>query len=169
MKDYLYRTIHAEEAEQAAEIEQICFPPNEACAWDKMLERVQTAPELFLVAVDGKSRKIVGCLNGLATDENAFRDEFFTNADLFQPGGKNIMLLGLGVLPEYRHQGIARELVKRYADRERAKERESLILTCLRSKVAMYEKMGFEDEGISGSSWGGEEWHEMKMRLSNTG
>jgi hypothetical protein len=25
----------------------------------------------------------------------------------------------------------------------------------------MYEKMGFVDRGISNSTWGGEEWHEM--------
>lgn len=162
---YTYRTIYLSEAEQAAEIEQRCFPPNEACAWDKMLERVNTAPELFLVAVDEKTGRLAGCLNGLATDETIFRDEFFTNAGLYQPAGENIMLLGLAVLPEYRHQGIARELVKRYARRERANGRKHLILTCLQEKVAMYEKMGFTDGGLAGSSWGGEAWHEMKMYL----
>ena len=40
-----------------------------------------------------------------------------------------------------------------------------LILTCLPEKVAMYEKMGLKDKGISGSSWGGEEWHEMTLTL----
>ena len=29
-----------------------------------------------------------------------------------------------------------------------------LNLTCLPEKVAMYEKMGLKDKGISGSSWG---------------
>ena len=32
-------------------------------------------------------------------------------------------------------------------------------------KVKMYEKMGFLDRGISGSSWGGEEWHEMVWKI----
>lgn len=165
MRTYIYRTIYPQEAEQAAWIEQICFPPNEACAWDKMLERVRTAPELFLVAVDAENGKIAGCLNGLATDESTFRDEFFTNAGLFQPDGKNIMLLGLAVLPDYRHQGIAGDLMARYAEKERSRGREKLILTCLRAKVAMYEKMGFKDGGIADSCWGGEEWHEMWMDL----
>ena len=40
-----------------------------------------------------------------------------------------------------------------------------LILTCLDGKVKMYEKMGFLDRGISGSSWGGEEWHEMVWKI----
>ena len=33
------RSIRPEEAEQAAEIEQICFPPNEACSVPMMIDR----------------------------------------------------------------------------------------------------------------------------------
>ena len=47
-----FRDIRPEEAEQTAEIERICFPPNEACSRKMMLERVAKAPEMFLVAVD---------------------------------------------------------------------------------------------------------------------
>ena len=54
------RNILPEEAEQAAEIEKICFPPNEACSREKILERVEAAPELFLVAVDRKTGKLAG-------------------------------------------------------------------------------------------------------------
>ena len=126
-----------------------------------MKERIAKAPELFLVAVDKGTGKIAGFLNGLATDESTFRDEFFTNVELHNPSGKNVMLLGLDVLPEYRRQGLATELVRRYVEREKANHRRVLILTCLQSKVAMYEKMGFHDDGIANSTWGGEEWHEM--------
>ena len=52
-----------------------------------------------------------------------------------------------------------------YLARERDKNRAQVILTCLDSKVGMYEKMGFLDLGISESSWGGEQWHEMVYRL----
>lgn len=156
-----FRNIRADEAEQAAAIEQICFPPNEACSEKNMRDRMAKAPELFLVAVDKATGKIAGFLNGLATNENSFRDEFFTDANLHDPKGKNIMLLGLDVLPEYRGQGLARELVYQYSRREREKGRRLLLLTCLHPKVKMYTKMGFHDEGMADSSWGGEEWHEM--------
>lgn len=162
---FAFRSIRAEEADQAVRIEQICFPPNEACSEKSMKARIGTAPELFLVAADRETGKIAGFLNGLSTDETAFRDAFFTDASLYDPNGKNIMLLGLDVLPEYRGQGLAREIVRRYADRERKKKRETLILTCLQSKVEMYKKMGFDDRGIADSSWGGEEWHEMRLAL----
>ncbi|MDD6332678.1 MAG: GNAT family N-acetyltransferase, partial [Clostridium sp.] len=71
----------------------------------------------------------------------------------------------LDVLPEYRRQGLATELVRRYGQREKAKGRSLLLLTCLEGKVTMYEKMGFYNNGIAHSTWGGEEWYEMGFRL----
>ena len=162
---FVFRNILPEEADQAARIEEICFPPNEACSERMMRERVAKAPEMFLVAVDRQSGKIAGFLNGLPTDECIFRDAFFTDAELYAPEGKNVMLLGLDVLPEYRGQGLAREIMFRYLRRERERGRESVILTCLDSKVKMYEKMGFQDRGMAQSSWGGEQWHEMNCVL----
>ena len=160
------RNIYSEEAEQAVRIEQICFPPNEACTEKMMRDRVTVAPELFLVAVDKATGKIAGFLNGLATDENVFRDEFFSDIRLYNPDGAYVMLLGLDVLPEYRGQGLAREIMRQYCQRERRKGRKQLILTCLDSKVEMYEKMGYQDLGIADSSWGGEQWHEMRYELN---
>lgn len=162
-KRYEFRSILPQEADEAAEIERICFPPNEACSKQHMKERVAKAPDLFLVAVDKETGKLAGFLNGLATDETSFRDEFFTDAKLHNPDGKNILLLGLDVLPEYRNMGLATELVRNYRKREQKKGRSMLLLTCLAEKVKMYEKMGFADLGISASVWGGEEWHEMKF------
>ena len=96
-EQFLFRTIRQEEAEQAADIERICFPPHEACSKEHMLVRIAKAPELFLVAVDKKTGKIAGFLNGIATDEQVFRDEFFTDEGLHVPNGSNIMILGLDV------------------------------------------------------------------------
>lgn len=162
---FFFRNILPEEAEQAAEIERICFPPNEACSRKMMLERVARAPEMFLVAVDRSSGKIAGFLNGLATQECRFRDAFFTDASLYEPEGPNIMLLGLDVLPQYRGQGLAREMMAQYLAREKEKGRSEITLTCLEGKIKMYEKMGFENRGISDSSWGGEQWYDMSCRL----
>ena len=160
-----FRDVRPDEAEQAIVIEQICFPPNEACSAKSMRERVANAAETFLVAVDKETGKLAGFLNGVATNEEVFRDEFFTDITLHNPEGKNIMLLGLDVLPEYRHQGLAREIMNRYVSREQAKGRKCLYLTCLDGKVEMYKKMGYTDDGISGSVWGGEKWHDMSRRI----
>lgn len=161
LEKYEFREIRTDEWEQAAAIESICFPPNEACFAEHIKERVLKASELFLVAVDKKTGKLAGFLNGLSTKEQSFRDEFFTDINLYDKEGKNIMLLGLDVLPEHRKQGLAREILFEYFRRERAKGRNTVVLTCLDSKVEMYEKFGFADLGLANSTWGGEEWHEM--------
>lgn len=164
-KRFEFRNIRTGEEQQAAEIEAVCFPPNEACSKESMVKRIEKAAELFFVAVDRETGKIAGFLNGISTDEPSFRDEFFTDANLHNPEGENIMLLGLDVLPGYRKQGLARELVDGYLRREREKGRHMVVLTCLEPKVKMYEKMGFRDKGLANSSWGGEEWHEMYYEL----
>ena len=160
-----FRDILPHEADQAAVIEKICFPPNEACSETMMKERVVMAPDLFLVAVDKETGRIAGFLNGLSTNEYSFRDEFFTNAKLYDPSGRNVMILGLDVLPEYRGQGLATEIMFQYFHREYERGRRMLILTCLESKIKMYEKMGFHNNGVAESSWGGEQWYEMIYEL----
>ena len=149
-----FREIRVEETDQAAEMEYICFPPNEACTREMMAERIAKAPEMFLVAVDRETGKLAGFLSGLSTDEERFRDEFFTDAGLYDPDGKNIMLLGLNVLP--------RELMYLYLRREQENGRREVFLTCAPDKIEMYRKMGFQDEGISDSTWGGSLWHDMR-------
>lgn len=169
MDKYIFRTIRQEETEQAVRIEKICFPPNEACTEDMMRSRIVKVSDLFLVAEDTDTGKIAGFLTGLSTNETSFRDEFFWDADLYDPDGRNLMVLGLNVLPEYRGQGLARELVQRYLHRESERGRQVVLLTCLPDKIKMYEKMGFHDQGLSKSTWGGEQWHEMSYPITNNG
>lgn len=167
LKKYKFRNIRPDETDQAAEIESICFPPNEACSFEHMADRIRKAPDLFLVAEDRRTGKLAGFLNGLATDRTTLTDDFFTDAQLHDPNGKNVMLLGLDVLPKHRGQGLARELMRQYQERERKKGRTRLILTCAEAKVKMYEKFGFCDHGFGASNWGGEKWHEMSMVVNH--
>lgn len=166
-KKFEIREVRPEETEEAAGLEGICFPANEACAPAQMRARAVVAPELFLVAVDREAGRLAGSINGLATEETVFRDAFFEDAGLHRPEGKNIMMLGLVVLPEYRGLGLARELMEEYQRRQKTRGRESLILTCVEAKVKMYERMGFSSRGISASTWGGEQWYEMECVLNH--
>lgn len=165
LEKYEFRNIRVDEIDQAAEIERICFPPNEACSYEHMEARIRKAADLCLVAVDRETGKLAGFLNGLATNKCSLTDDFFTDAEVHEPEGENVMLLGLDVLPEYRGQGLARELVHQYLRREREKGRKQLVLTCLEEKVKMYEKFGFRDHGFGQSNWGGEKWHEMSIAI----
>ena len=165
MERFLLRPVLPQEAEETIEIENICFPPNEACTPRSMRERVGLAPECFLVAEDPDRGRIAGFLNGIATNESVFRDEFFTDISLHDPAGKNIMLLGLDVRPEYRGRGLARRIMAAYAARAKAGGRRALYLTCHERLVPMYESMGYRDLGLSGSVWGGASWNDMVMEL----
>lgn len=42
---------------------------------------------------------MAGFVNGIATDESKLRDEFFMDAGWHDPKGKNVMILGVDVLP----------------------------------------------------------------------
>ena len=75
---------------------------------------------------------------------------------------------------KYRHdmekllEGIALPRMPwraQYVKREQKRGRECLYLTCLDNKVEMYKKMDYTDNGISGSAWGGEEWHDMSRKI----
>ena len=158
---FKFRTVREGEAETATAIEAACFPPNEACILPIMKERVRLAPELFVVAQETATGKVVGFINAIATDEEHLRDEFFTDTSLHNPKGKYVMILSVAVLPEYRGQGLAKEMMRELLRKQESQERTAAVLTCLESKIKLYEKMGYTDLGVSGSEWGGEKWHEM--------
>lgn len=160
-----FRCVRPEEAEEVAEIERICFSEAEACKKDRMLQRVAKAPELFLVAYDRINARIAGSINSLATNETTFRDEFFLDCNLHEAAGKNLMILGLSVRPEYRHQGLAGVLMEHYISMAENDHRNSLILTCHEELVSFYEDLGFTDLGFGNSLWGGIHWHDMIYRI----
>ena len=164
---FTFCEIVPELSDEAVKIEQICFPPNEADTPERIKERIKVASDLFYVARDKENNgKIVGFINGIATNERNLRDEFFTDESLHDPDGETVMILGLDVLPEYRKMGLARELVFNYCRKEQARGRKRLVLTCHKEKIKMYRKFGFDDLGESASKWGGEKWHEMEIRLN---
>ena len=165
LKRYVFRQVRPGEADKINEIERICFPPNEACPEEEMHRRVTQMPEQFLVAVERETGEIAGFLDGLASDEVRFKDEFFTDVTLHDPAAQTEFLMGLDVLPKYRGQGLAKELIHLYGIWGQVKGRRRMVLTAHDEKVGRYEKMGFKDLGISDSVWGGDPWHEMEMRL----
>lgn len=162
---FYFRTAEEADIPEISEIEQICFPPNEACQPEHMTARIQAAPELCLLLINRETEEIAGFLNGIATEENVFRDEFFTDSRLHDPAGKQVMLLGLDVRPAYRHQGLAGRIVREYQKRCRDAGKKALILTCHDHLVGFYAGFGFQDLGLSSSVWGGEVWHDMIYTL----
>lgn len=48
---FTFRQILPQEADQAVQIEYICFPPNEACSEKMMRERIEGVPELIFFLI----------------------------------------------------------------------------------------------------------------------
>ncbi len=165
-KRYELREIRPDEAQAAAEIEQVCFPIEQACTREEMVERAEKVPELFLVAVERETGTVAGYINGIATDEVHLLDAFYADAGLNDPDGDTVMILGVCVLPEHQGQGLAREMMETYVARERQRGRRRLVLTCLKRLIGMYEGFGFTFVGESDSTCGGETWYEMEMLLN---
>jgi len=82
-----FRTIKQAEADEAAVIERICFPPQEACTPQRMKARIAVAADLFFVAIDKENGKMAGFVNGIATDESKLRDEL---GYLDNPGSEKV-------------------------------------------------------------------------------
>ena len=74
MDRFEFRCIRPEETQQAIEIEQICFPPNEACSPKSLTERIKATAETFLVAEDKETGKLAAFLNGVPTDVPIVKD-----------------------------------------------------------------------------------------------
>lgn len=161
----IFRDGLPEDGPELADLEEICFPPGERISRDVIVKRAADFPDQFLVAYDPKGRMIAGCIAGVATDRNAFSDEFFTDPAIHDPTGRTIMITGLEVRSEYRHIGLATELMNRFIEREREGGRRRIVLTCLERLVPFYENMGYRKIGLSESVLGGEAWYEMDMML----
>ena len=133
--NFEFRSINPDEVEQAIAIEQICFPPNEACSPKAMTERIAKVPQLFLVAIDKSTGKLAGIFEMVwqQTRKSSGMSSLRTSIYVMKTV-KNVMLLGLDVLPEYRGQGLARELVYRYSQREKANGRKKAVSDMLRAE-----------------------------------
>lgn len=167
---FTFRTIDPEntqEVDYTIYMEELCMDPGEGCSRDEILSKVYAAPELFLLAVDKQTDEIAGYVNGIGTDEEVIRDAFFSDGGkLHNPDGSNIMLVSLVVMPKYRGIGLGREIMRVYAEREQAKGRKRMILTCVEKKIPMYEKFGYKLLGVSASVYSGLVWYDMDIFLN---
>ena len=173
------RLADPKEADRLAEIEAICFPPAEAASHEDVVNRMGAFPENFVVAV--KDDQIVGFINGGTTDKPVLPDEFYHDITLHKKDGEIQTVFGLNVIPEYRficsssvdksynlipeyrHQGIAGELVEYFKDLAKERGKKALILTCKEHMIPFYESHGMKKLGVADSCHGGATWYDMQI------
>lgn len=163
MIEVTIRGVQPDDLNRITEIEAICFPRTEAATQESFSERIAAFPEYFLVAeADGI---LIGFINGCATNSSVIYDELFYSTRHHIPDGKNLTVFGLDVIPGYRRQGIAAQLMQHFIQTAKNTGRRNVILTCKDSLVHYYESFGYVNNGISESTHGGSQWFNMTLVL----
>jgi len=157
------RNVLPTDLDECFQVEISGFPPEEAASKETIRLRIDSFPQGFLVAeLNGR---VIGMLNSASTDKDDISDEELKQLIGHNPNGGNMVVFALAVLPKYRRQGIAQQLMERFAVEARKLDKKNILLMCKQHLVAYYESMGFTRMGLSRSTHGGAEWHEMRMRL----
>lgn len=139
------------------------FPPEEAATRETIQRRIDAFPEGFLVAeINGR---IVGMLNSAATHKEDISDEALKQLVGHDAGGRNMVVFALVVLPEFQKRGIARQLITKFAYEARKRKKHQVLLLCKQHLIAYYQGLGFSHVGLSKSTHGNAEWHEMCLLL----
>ena len=163
MQDFTVRAVRQDDLESIAEIEAVCFPAAEAASRDSFKERIAAFPESFLVAeADGK---LIGYINGCATDSPVIYDELFYSTTHHNQNGENLTVFGLAVIPEFQRQGVAAQLMKHFVQTAKSLGKRNVILTCKERLISYYERFGYVSNGISKSAHGGTRWFDMTLAL----
>ncbi|MDL2327067.1 GNAT family N-acetyltransferase [Ruminococcaceae bacterium OttesenSCG-928-A11] len=144
-----------------AAVEAACFPPAEAATEEGLRARLAVFPDHFwLLEVDGA----LACfINGMVTNERAIRDEMFENAGLHDPAGEWQAIFGVDTAPAHRRKGLAAAVMRHVIAEAQSQGRKGCVLTCKDHLVPYYEKFGYVNEGLSGSTHGGAVWYDMVL------
>ena len=159
----IIRHARMSDLDELLQIENACFPKEEAVSREALEQRLKTFPDHFwLMEMTGS---IVGFVNGMATDKRELRDEMYSDASLHNDRGAWQMIFGVDTIPQYRNRGYASQLITRLIEDSRADGRRGVVLTCKQHLIKYYEKFGFVNEGISSSVHGGAVWYSMRLEF----
>lgn len=166
MPDIKIRTAKEQDLDRCFEIESVAYSGDEAATKDKILKRIKTYPEGFIILEN--DREIIGFINSGATHEIELSDEAFKELVGHDPEGKYIVILSVVVHPDYQGKGMASKLMNRFIARMKSLGKSEIYLICQTELIGMYAKYGFVNLGASDSDHGGLSWNEMSLNLKNT-
>ncbi len=144
-----------------AEMERVCFPEAEAATKESFKDRIAVFGDCFWLLED--EGRLIGMINGMASNKPLLADEMFENAYMHDSNGIWQMIFGVETIPEYRNQGCAAMIMNQVIADCQKRGQKGLVLTCKERLVPYYEKFGFLNEGRSASVHGGAVWYDMRL------
>lgn len=156
------------------EYEQISYHPDEAASRTQLERRIgyasESGPELFTVARDIETDKVVGFLCSTLTEGDLVTDE---SMSVHNPKGTTVCLHSVCVSPDHRKQGIATKLMTNWIEQLKeanAKEQEKkkykrVALLSRPNLIGLYESVGFKNIGVSKVVHGPEPWYDCILEL----
>lgn len=159
----MIRNAGIEDLKAIAKVEAVCFPRAEAATEASLRDRLEIYPDHFWLLYD--EERLIGFINGMATDEPDLSDAMYEDAGMHREEGKWQMIFGVDTIPEYRRRGCAGELMRRVIADAKEQGREGLVLTCKEALIHYYARFGFVNEGISESVHGNVVWYQMRLKF----
>ena len=166
MSDLNIRNVTEHDLDRCFEIESVSYSGDEAATEDKILKRIKTYPEGFVVLES--DRKVIGFINAGATHKVELSDEEFKELIGHDPDGKHVVILSVVVHPDYQGKGMAGKLMNSFIEKMKALGKSDIFLICQTELIDMYAKYGFVNLGKSDSNHGGLSWNEMSLSLRDT-
>ncbi|GAA3935925.1 GNAT family N-acetyltransferase [Litoribacillus peritrichatus] len=157
------RQVNEQDLNRCYEIETAAYAGDEAASKSKILKRIKTYPEGFVVLENNE--QILGFVNCGATHKVQLSDEEFKELVGHDAEGEHIVIMSVAIHPDFQGQGYASQLLTHFIHIMRNMNKQDIYLICQRELTAMYAKFGFVDLGPSESEHGGLSWHEMSLVL----
>ena len=159
------RIVTEQDLDRCFEIETVSYSGDEAATRGKILKRIKTYPEGFIVLEGGG--EVIGFINSGATRKVELSDQEFKELVGHDPEGKHIVILSVVVHPTYQGMGMASRLMKNFIYRMKKLGKSDIYLICQTELIDMYAKYGFVNLGASDSNHGGMSWNEMSLSLQD--
>jgi len=163
MSELNIRPAIASDLDRCFEIETVSYTGDEAATKEKILKRIQTYPEGFIV-IENKE-EIIGFINSGATHKVELTDEEFKELIGHDPSGEHIVIMSVVVHPKYQGKSMASKLMHSFISSMKKLGKTEIYLLCQTELVDMYARYGFIHHGESDSEHGGLSWHEMSLPL----
>ena len=166
MSDINIRVVNEQDLDRCFEIESVAYAGDEAATKDKILKRIKTYPEGFIVLEN--DREIIGFVNSGATRKVELSDEEFKELIGHDPEGEHIVIMSVVIHPDYQGRGMASKLMNSFIDKMKSLGKSDIFLICQTELIDMYASYGFVNLGVSDSDHGGMSWNEMSLSLQDT-